>query len=96
MVANGEIDCLFERDAFPDNVCVVVTVFVIPVGNVVGLAVNVLTGVPVAETVVDFVLKLVIEKDGLPDCVLDTLALAVIVAVRYIDKDCFDDAVIVE
>lgn len=43
------------------NVCVTDTVFVTPVGNVVGLAVNVFTAEPVAETETDLVLKADIE-----------------------------------
>ena len=50
-----------DCDANELDVCVTDTVFVTPVGNVVGLAVNVFTAEPVAETETDLVLKADIE-----------------------------------
>jgi hypothetical protein len=96
IVGIGDVVERNDCDAKELNVCVTDTVFVTPVGNVVWLAVNVLTVEPVAETEEDLVLKAVIEYDVEADCVFDADALAVIVAVLYIDNDCLDDVVIVE
>ena len=61
IVGIGDVVERNDCDAKELNVCVTDTVFVTPVGNVVWLAVNVLTVEPVAETETDLVLKADIE-----------------------------------
>jgi hypothetical protein len=81
IVTCGDKVWLDVNVGFPVIVCVPVTDFVIPVGNVVGLALNVFTDDPVADIVVERVLNAVVVIEELPVCVFDTLELALTVAV---------------
>lgn len=70
----------------PENVWDTDTVFVIPVGNVLALAVYVAAPLPEAVALVEILILLVVEVDTEPVDVFDIFADVVIVAVRYMER----------
>ncbi len=78
---SGESEAVGDNDCFPLKLIVTVTVFVTPVGNVVGLAVNVFTEDQVGVTEAERLVLAVTDCVVLTELVLEFVLLPVIVRV---------------